>query len=111
MASHQSPEQKETVERVMHEFKHGELRIRGKLRPIIATAWAADAFAGGSYSYARVYHSGDRCVLAAPVNGRIFFAGEACSESDYSNAHGAYMSGVRAAEEVLGAVGMPAIAS
>jgi hypothetical protein len=29
MASHQSPEQKETVERVMHEFKHGELRIRG----------------------------------------------------------------------------------
>ena len=29
MASHQSPEQKETVERIMHEFKHGELRIRG----------------------------------------------------------------------------------
>ena len=25
----QSPEQKETIERVMHEFKHGELRIRG----------------------------------------------------------------------------------
>ena len=29
MASHQSPKQKETVQRVMHEFKHGELRIRG----------------------------------------------------------------------------------
>jgi hypothetical protein len=29
MASKQSPEQKKTVERVMHEFKHGELRIRG----------------------------------------------------------------------------------
>ena len=29
MASRQSPGQKETVERVMHEFKHGELRIRG----------------------------------------------------------------------------------
>ncbi len=27
--SKQAPEQKETVERVMHEFKHGELRIRG----------------------------------------------------------------------------------
>jgi hypothetical protein len=26
MASHQSKPQKETVERVMHEFKHGELR-------------------------------------------------------------------------------------
>ena len=29
MAGKQSPAQKETVERVMHEFKHGELRIRG----------------------------------------------------------------------------------
>ena len=29
MASKQSPEQKKTVERVIHEFKHGELRIRG----------------------------------------------------------------------------------
>jgi hypothetical protein len=29
MARHQSKAQKETVERVMHEFKHGELRIRG----------------------------------------------------------------------------------
>src|SRR5215208_3395134 len=29
MARQQSKEQKETIERVMHEFKHGELRIRG----------------------------------------------------------------------------------
>lgn len=29
MAQHQSKEQKETVSRVMHEFKHGELKIRG----------------------------------------------------------------------------------
>ncbi len=29
MASRQTPKQKETIERVMHEFKHGELRIRG----------------------------------------------------------------------------------
>ena len=29
MASKQSPAQKKTVERVMHEFKHGELKIRG----------------------------------------------------------------------------------
>jgi hypothetical protein len=31
MAAHQTPEQKETVERVMHEFKRGELETgRGK---------------------------------------------------------------------------------
>ena len=29
MARRQSKEQKETIERVMHEFKHSELRIRG----------------------------------------------------------------------------------
>ena len=29
MARHQSKAQKDTVERVMHEFKEGELRIRG----------------------------------------------------------------------------------
>src|SRR5215203_6299595 len=29
MARRQSKEQKGTIERVMHEFKHGELRIRG----------------------------------------------------------------------------------
>lgn len=29
MPSKQSPEEKKTVERVMHEYKHGELRIRG----------------------------------------------------------------------------------
>jgi hypothetical protein len=26
MATHQSPQQKKTVQRVMHEFKHGELK-------------------------------------------------------------------------------------
>jgi hypothetical protein len=29
MARHQSKAQKDTIERVMHEYKHGELRIRG----------------------------------------------------------------------------------
>ena len=29
MATHQSKQQKETIERVMHEFKHGELKSSG----------------------------------------------------------------------------------
>ena len=29
MAAKQTPEQKKTIDRVMHEFKHGELKIRG----------------------------------------------------------------------------------
>ena len=34
MATHQSPAQKETVERVMHEFKHGELRTARGRQPV-----------------------------------------------------------------------------
>ena len=34
MASHQSPEQKKTVQRVMHEFKHGELKTARSSRKI-----------------------------------------------------------------------------
>lgn len=30
MPPHQTKEQKETVSRVMHEYKHGELKMRGK---------------------------------------------------------------------------------
>jgi hypothetical protein len=34
MAAHQSPAQKETVQRVMHEFKHGELKTAGGRQPV-----------------------------------------------------------------------------
>src|SRR5437588_276720 len=34
MARHQSPAQKKTVERVMHEFKHGELKTAGGKRKV-----------------------------------------------------------------------------
>jgi hypothetical protein len=34
MAAHQSPAQKETVQRVMHEFKHGELKTARGRQPV-----------------------------------------------------------------------------
>lgn len=34
MASHESPEQKKTVQRVMHEFKHGELKTAAGKRKV-----------------------------------------------------------------------------
>ncbi len=39
--------------------------------------------------------------LAEPVDDRLFFAGEACSPQDFSTAHGAYLTGVAAAEAVI----------
>jgi monoamine oxidase len=75
--------------------------VRKHLRLIAASRWAHDPFARGSYSYARVGHADTRAVLAAAINDRLFFAGEACSRHDFSTAHGAYRTGLDAAEQVL----------
>jgi monoamine oxidase len=74
---------------------------RRKLRPLKESRWAHDPFARGSYSHALPGYAGMRAALASPVDGRLFFAGEATSPSFFSTAHGARDSGERAAEEVL----------
>jgi monoamine oxidase len=75
--------------------------FRRKLKPLAQSRWAHDPWARGSYSHALPGHAGDRAVLAAPVDGRLFFAGEATSPNFFSTAHGARDSGERAAKEVL----------
>jgi monoamine oxidase len=75
--------------------------FRRKLKPLSESRWAHDPFARGSYSHALPGHAGDRAVLADPVDGRLFFAGEATSPNFFSTAHGARDSGERAAGEVL----------
>ena len=77
--------------------------FRGKLTPLAESCWARDPFARGSYSHALPGHSGDRAILASPVDVRLFFAGEACSRNDFSTAHGAYASGVAAADQAIAA--------
>ncbi|MBI5263905.1 MAG: FAD-dependent oxidoreductase [Bradyrhizobium sp.] len=79
--------------------------IRRKLKPLAESRWATDPFARGSYSHALPGHAGDRAALAAPVEGRLFFAGEATSPNFFSTAHGARDSGERAAMEVLATLG------
>lgn len=77
--------------------------FRRKLKPLAESRWAHDPFARGSYSHALPGHADKRAVLAAPVDGRLFFAGEATSPGFFSTAHGARDSGERAAGEVLAA--------
>ena len=74
--------------------------FRRKLKPLSESRWAHDAFAHGSYSHALPGHAGDRAILAAPLDNRLFFAGEATSPNFFSTAHGAHDSGERAAGEV-----------
>ena len=59
---------------------------------------------GGAYSHALPGHAAAREDLAHPFEQRLFFAGEATHVHDYSTAHGAHDSGLRAAEEAIAAL-------
>jgi monoamine oxidase len=72
-----------------------------RLKPVTAHRWAHDAYALGSYSFALPGFADCRAVLAAPVDNRLFFAGEACSAHDFSTAHGGYLTGIAAAARVI----------
>ncbi|GGF41434.1 amine oxidase [Aliidongia dinghuensis] len=78
--------------------------IRKRLVPLAASAWTRDPWSLGAYSYAKPGHADDRAILAAPVDDRLFFAGEATSADSFSTAHGAYLSGRRSAEEAAAAL-------
>jgi monoamine oxidase len=66
-----------------------------------ATAWAADPFSRGAYSHCLPGRFGARQLLTRPVGGRIVFAGEHTEQSAYGTVHGAHLSGLRAARQVL----------
>jgi monoamine oxidase len=75
--------------------------IRSRLCPVARSGWLNDPRIGGSYSHALPGQRHARQILSAPYEDRIFFTGEACSPADFSTAHGAYATGVRAAAEAL----------
>ena len=71
--------------------------------------WSNDPFARGAYSYVVTGGGDARVALAEPVNGTLFFAGEATSnDGQGGTVNGARETGERAAREaatVLGATG------
>jgi monoamine oxidase len=91
------------------DFAVGELKgllggdFAKRVRLLDLHAWGVDPFARGSYSFALPGKAEGRATLAAPVDGRLFFAGEACSLDEFSTAHGAYKSGIAAAEQAIAA--------
>jgi monoamine oxidase len=67
--------------------------------------WARDPYARGAYSYGGVGGIDSARRLAEPVDGTLFFAGEATESSGRSGTvHGAMATGQRAALEVMRAV-------
>ncbi|KAL5121230.1 hypothetical protein ACEQ8H_000698 [Pleosporales sp. CAS-2024a] len=70
----------------------------------IVTRWNRDPYACGSYSYVGPRtQAGDYDVMARP-HGPLHFAGEATCGTHPATVHGAYLSGLRAAAEVVDAI-------
>ncbi|WP_187830146.1 flavin monoamine oxidase family protein [Siccirubricoccus phaeus] len=75
--------------------------------PATVAHWPADPLFRGGYSYAHVGAAGARAVLAraAPMEGKLRFAGEACHTRYAGTVGGAWESGEAAAEAVSAALG------
>jgi monoamine oxidase len=61
----------------------------------------SDPLARGSYSCALPGHIDDRVTLARPIEDRLFFVGEACSQDQFGTAHAAFTTAVLAAERLI----------
>lgn len=69
---------------------------------IIHTQWNEDPYTRCSYSFLpRGINESCFDVLAEPINDRLYFAGEATHKTMYATVHGAYLSGIKAADKIL----------
>ncbi|KAI1476659.1 flavin-containing amine oxidoreductase-domain containing protein [Daldinia eschscholtzii] len=70
----------------------------------IVTRWGSDKFARGSYSSAGPSMRPDDYQTMAKSVGNLFFAGEHTTDTHPATVHGAYLSGLRVASEVIDAM-------
>ena len=67
-----------------------------------ATDWRGEEFTAGSYTAMMAGRTvADLDAIAAPINGRILFAGESTNRARHSTADGAMSSGIREAKRLL----------
>lgn len=74
--------------------------IRKHVNRSIVTAWSTEPWTLGSWACARPGQAHQRANLAGAVDDRLFFAGEATVVGGQGTCHGAYQSGIRAAQEI-----------
>ncbi len=66
-----------------------------------ATAWSRNQLTLGSYASAEPGAQHLRKTLRTPVGERIWFAGEACSRSEWATVAGAHKSGIEVAQTLM----------
>lgn len=81
------------------------VQARRAVTQVHATSWTTDPFIRGSWSVAAPGATRQRPILAEPLQDRLIFAGEATDTTQWGTVGGAWASGQRAAERVLGWLG------
>ena len=99
-----SAAEKEAFVRRFLASRFGAIALKG-LTAAHATDWWSDPFSLGSWSVAPPGKAFAREALQAPVDGRLWFAGEAASPTQWGTVGGAWLEGCRAAREVIRAAG------
>ncbi|PYH75824.1 hypothetical protein BO82DRAFT_387747 [Aspergillus uvarum CBS 121591] len=88
----------EVTSQLRNVFKH--VAVPDPLETIV-TRWASDKFTRGSYSFVAAHSlPGDYDLMAQSI-GNLHFAGEATCGTHPATVHGAYLSGLRAASEII----------
>jgi monoamine oxidase len=70
---------------------------------MLRSRWATDPFTLGAYSFTAITTEMDHFDQIATPAGRVHFAGEHTHREYFSTVHGAYLSGRRAASEIIDA--------
>jgi monoamine oxidase len=97
---------KQACESLARVFHVNEREVKKQLLDWHYHDWTSDPFSRGAYSYMPVGGRGAAEELAAPVERTLFFAGEATEVSGHNaTVHGAIRTGIRAAQQILNAVG------
>ena len=89
------------LERVSAVFGAG---IRKHFVRSIVSAWDTDPWVLGAYASVKPGHFGARQALTQPVDGRLFFAGEAIGMPMVATCGGAYWSGTQAIGRIAAAL-------
>ncbi len=93
------------LDALAHQTGVSRRRLNGELRNAWTHDWQNDPYARGAYSYQLVGGARAPSALARPLDGTLFFAGEATDTSGATGTvHGAIASGRRAASQVIRAL-------
>ena len=81
-----------------HVFKNKQVNLRS----FDVTYWGKDEFSLGSYSAFHVGSSPKDCMnLRSAVENQLWFVGEHCYDENIGTLHGAFDTGLKAADEVI----------